>query len=350
MGAWRLKSRRGQLFQIQKENPDGQGIKFVEEGSSVAGQLLLDSNSLSDEEAFPLVEVDDTGDEAGSPLSSSTITLRNFCPPNGVVGSSGRIIPLDLGASFAKSESTDSLRLSQRSALPSSECDSQAPQPDEAGDGLGMFPRISRQRSAGSSSNEVMLFYCVFCFERFGNRTDWADHELSQHLETQRDWICMPWGPVEKYEEDGEEVCVFCGIASPSASHYLTHEDEPCAHKSTRERTFRRRVDLEKHFWNMHGQREIPDYLNRWSFEPQYEDWYWQCGFCDRSMSGWTDRVRHIGNHFQEGLSMFCWDPVISAGPIDKCTGTPVAWHPAANIDQGIRRILRVDEFSQVEK
>ncbi|KAF8856903.1 hypothetical protein BDZ45DRAFT_803804 [Acephala macrosclerotiorum] len=227
----------------------------------------------------------------------------------------------------------------------------QAPRPKELGDVAGIFPRISRQWGAGTSSlNKSKSFYCVFCFERFENRKDWADHELSQHLEKQRDWICMPWGPVEKGEGGGEEVCVLCGIANPSKSHYLQHEDGPCAHKSTRERTFRRKEDLEKHFWNMHGQRETPDCLNRWSFEPLYEDWYWQCGFCDRSMSKWTDRVRHIGNHFQEGLSMFCWDPFISAGPIDKGTGSPVAWFPAVNMDRGIRLTLGLDKYSQVDK
>ncbi|CZR70254.1 uncharacterized protein PAC_20155 [Phialocephala subalpina] len=196
------------------------------------------------------------------------------------------------------------------------------------------FNTPTRRISAKPRPELSASYFCLFCFDQFGSEEDWEAHECSRHIATQSDWICMPWGATEKLDT-GEEVCIFCGVVAPNTSHSSQHKDDPCHSRSVSRRTYTCKESLQEHLQEVHNHYTMTDRMEKWSFSPPADDdWYWGCGFCKRSIVGWTDRVRHIGRHFRQELSMSSWDPFVPACPIDRNTGMIVTWPSESEVNR----------------
>jgi hypothetical protein len=137
----------------------------------------------------------------------------------------------------------------------------------------------------------------------------------------------MPWGPSE--EMDGRDTCVFCGETDPEASHFEQHNYDICYDQETKDRTFVSEEDLREHLRVVHDQPAMSHCMEKWSWPPEDNAWYWNCGFCDTLLTSWSDRIDHIGDHFREGKTMSSWDPLAPPHPLHKSTLTRIAWLPA---------------------
>ncbi|CZR50403.1 uncharacterized protein PAC_00275 [Phialocephala subalpina] len=294
--------------------------------------LEKDSPLSSDDETVHIT--DDDVEDVPLFMGSSKSTLGHFSSRDERSKSSRRTILLDLGVGSSLRSSLESHHFDVQSLVSSSasclelSCCSDSDEMQEE-----KLRKATRESAGSPQHGRSALYYCLFCFDQFRNKEDWEEHEYSQHIGMQKDWICMPWGAVEKVE-NGDRICVFCGVVDPEPSHLSHHNHEPCYHGSVSRRTFGRMEDLQKHLREVHDQRTMTERMEDWSFPPEEDDWYWQCGFCARFLVGWTDRVRHIGRHFRRGLPMTCWDPFVSPCPIDRSTGMVVAWSPPVHMDR----------------
>ncbi|KUJ23925.1 uncharacterized protein LY89DRAFT_7284 [Mollisia scopiformis] len=344
VGMWAVKRRRRDL---KLGISSTKGKADVESDTKLAkDKLLEDSNSSLDSDDETVHIVDDVVEEVASLMGSSNSRLRRSYSRLSKPGSADRTLLLNLGVDPSLRSSFDSAYVDNPSILSSStsigtlELSTCADLRDMEEDGLATHaPRVTGNHQHVNST----LYCCLFCLKVFGSQEVWEEHERSQHVAMQKDWICMPWGPIER-NEDGHEVCVFCGLVDPDSSHCSEHNDEPCCHTSVSRRTFDCKADFQEHLEDVHDQFIISDCMRKWSFAAEDIDWYWQCGFCDRSLVGWEDRSRHIGRHFKEGLSMGSWDPVVPSCPVDRGTGIVVSWSPPIQMDR--RTLLTVQSES----
>ncbi|CZR51445.1 uncharacterized protein PAC_01321 [Phialocephala subalpina] len=265
--------------------------------------LEKDSPLSSDDETVHIID-DDIKDVALF-MGSSKSTLGHCSSRDERSKSSRRTILLDLGVDY-------SLRISLESH------------------------HFDMQSIVSSSVSCLELTYCSEPGEMLEEALGNAIRESARRPQHGRSvsktgFACL--GVIEKLE-NGDEICVFCGVVDPDPSHRSLHNDEPCCHRSVSRRTFCRMEDLQEHLWEAHDQRTITERMEHWSFPPEEDDWYWQCGFCERFLVRWIDRARHIGRHFRRGLPMACWDPFVSPCPIDRNTGMAVTWSPAIEINR----------------
>jgi hypothetical protein len=173
-------------------------------------------------------------------------------------------------------------------------------------------------------------FQCTFCLRQCEDMQDWKQHERSQHR--QQEWICMPYGPTENIH--GYNICVFCDASEPDTTHSSHHNSEPCSSLPVGDRTFIGEEEFREHLRKVHNQPAVTEHMqDNWWWYPRDDKHYWNCGFCDLLLTSWTERVKHIGDHFQEGMTMSSWDPLMPPSPLDKDTLTcasrfpPVGWN-----------------------
>ncbi|KAF5227352.1 hypothetical protein FAUST_11829 [Fusarium austroamericanum] len=152
-------------------------------------------------------------------------------------------------------------------------------------------------------SQECHRFQCTFCTESFKMKHTWTRHEKTQHLSLEQ-WECTPAGPTT-LNERSETVCVYCGAANPEATHFETHNHDLCHKRDKSERTFYRKDHLRQHLRLVHGSE-----FRKWPMEDwkvKHEDILSRCGFCDIRMTTWSERARHLAEHFKEGMTMADW-------------------------------------------
>lgn len=189
------------------------------------------------------------------------------------------------------------------------------------------------QRDGTSSDDASRPFQCTFCLKQCNDQGEWELHELSQHI-PKRIWICLLRGPVER--TDGGNICVFCSAADPDADHCSQHKFQQCYDEKTADQTFISKEALQQHLSTVHNRTEMSHRMQKWWRLRKDDEWYWNCGFCDTLLARWTDRVVHIGEHFNEGTVMSSWDPLTPLYPLDRTTLNrvalfpPVAWDATA--------------------
>ncbi|MAD83784.1 MAG: hypothetical protein CL912_12550 [Deltaproteobacteria bacterium] len=162
-----------------------------------------------------------------------------------------------------------------------------------------------QNRSLGSEildSNEALRkFQCTFCAHRFRTKYDWQRHEKSMHLPLEK-WICSPNGGIDVNPNNNEITCAFCGALDPSPEHIGGHGYATCASRPLSERTFCRKDHLRQHLRLMHGNSPLISSMEAWkSVTVSIRS---RCGFCDASLSTWSDRVDHLADHFSDGYSI----------------------------------------------
>lgn len=146
-------------------------------------------------------------------------------------------------------------------------------------------------------------FQCTFCTESFKLKHTWTRHEKTQHLSLEQ-WECTPAGPTF-LNERSEIVCVYCGAVSPEDTHFETHNHHLCHKRERSERIFYRKDHLRQHLRLVHGSE-----FRKWPMEDwkvKHEHVLSRCGFCDINMTTWSERARHLAEHFKEGLTMADW-------------------------------------------
>ncbi|KAF0640988.1 hypothetical protein FPSE5266_03297 [Fusarium pseudograminearum] len=152
-------------------------------------------------------------------------------------------------------------------------------------------------------SQECHRFQCTFCTESFKLKRNWTRHEKTQHLSLEQ-WVCTPAGPTI-LNERSEKVCVYCGAVSPEDTHFETHNHHLCHNREKSERTFYRKDHLRQHLRLVHGSE-----FRKWPMEDwkvKHQDIRSRCGFCDINMTTWSERARHLAEHFNEGMTMADW-------------------------------------------
>jgi len=141
----------------------------------------------------------------------------------------------------------------------------------------------------------------------------------------------MPKGPVERTGDS--EICVFCGVPNPDSDHDSQHTIQHCYNEVAKDRTLISKDALLQHLSTIHNQTEMTHNMQKWSRSPKDNGWYWNCGFCDTLLPRWSDRVVHIGDHFNEGAVMSSWDPLTPSYPLDRSTLNCATWFPPLGWD-----------------
>ncbi|CEL03643.1 hypothetical protein ASPCAL04795 [Aspergillus calidoustus] len=175
------------------------------------------------------------------------------------------------------------------------------------------FAQPQEQSIQASALVSKPKFQCTFCSRDFKKKFDWKRHELSVHMPSLSSWVCStPLAPEQSrliWRTGQEEPeCIFCGHASPSESHFRSHEFEYCAQGPISERTFSRKDHLWQHLYKFHGCRKwdgwTPDLS---SLRMNSDAVNSRCGFCDVTMDSWTEREQHMMVHFLQGMTMASW-------------------------------------------
>lgn len=181
---------------------------------------------------------------------------------------------------------------------------------------VNRVPRRGRKRHRGSlrRTNTVVrervdqskIFQCTFCNRDFAQKYDWRRHEESVHI-PQKEWICMPDGPVRTDEATGFRFCVFCEQPNPSNDHLRRHNHAPCLSAPQASRTFTRKDKLIQHLGQVHKQAQMsPTMQSSWCRRVS-RNVAIACGICGVRLFSWNERVEHISTHFVDGLDMRYW-------------------------------------------
>ncbi|KAJ1714667.1 hypothetical protein NYO67_3156 [Aspergillus flavus] len=156
--------------------------------------------------------------------------------------------------------------------------------------------RVLKSKSAKSGRK----FCCTFCCDQFRTKYDWARHEKTLHLNLES-WTCTPHGASVTSPITGRRHCAYCNMLEPGTEHFDEHNYQACLSGT---RTFRRKDHLVQHLRLTHNLEVIP-IIDDWKTPaPTVTS---RCGFCDRRLSSWEERVDHIASHFRNGSTMDCW-------------------------------------------
>ncbi|KZZ89770.1 homeobox and C2H2 transcription factor [Ascosphaera apis ARSEF 7405] len=157
--------------------------------------------------------------------------------------------------------------------------------------------------SSGSSKGkkELRYFQCTFCHESYSTKYDWQRHEKSVHLALDS-WTCTPLGAVDI--KDNKAFCAFCHAPDPDRQHLEEHNYDVCCDKPCADRSFWRKDHLAQHLRLIHNVK-FSSRMNTWRRTREHVKS--RCGFCDKSMTTWKERVEHLASHFRAGCTMSNW-------------------------------------------
>ncbi|KAM6522944.1 hypothetical protein FALCPG4_012552 [Fusarium falciforme] len=174
----------------------------------------------------------------------------------------------------------------------------------------GPIRRLTKKRrrapkgNGGRNLSQVChRFQCTFCTETFKTKHTWQRHEKTLHLSLEQ-WECSPSGP-STLNQQSEPTCVFCGLPNPGSVHSEAHNYEFCRERDREERVFYRKDHLRQHLRLVHDSQFMKWPMEGWKLE--CDNVKSRCGFCDISMTTWTERVDHLAEHFREGKTMADW-------------------------------------------
>ena len=165
-----------------------------------------------------------------------------------------------------------------------------------------------------STAPEGKPYQCTWCFRAFRRPQEWNRHERSVHFEMKK-FVCMPDGPAIRIVRPDHCVinCVFCGYIDPSPEHLnIQHGTAACLTKNIHERTFPRKDGLVQHIKRSHadGLWADPNELaDCWTRAGDVDEDYpcWECGFCGKDNMSWSERYKHVRDHFKVHADMRTW-------------------------------------------
>lgn len=162
---------------------------------------------------------------------------------------------------------------------------------------------ISIARTVSSLPSQQKRFQCTFCTDTFATKYDWTRHEISLHLPLKR-YICCPLSAVQQCSSTGNQICAYCGLASPTPEHTASHNHQYCQSREPDARIFLRKDHLRQHLRSVHECDMLP-HMDHWLLEAMWVNS--RCGFCGQRFTMWSERNEHIANHFKSGYDMSMW-------------------------------------------
>ncbi|KAI5300945.1 hypothetical protein KEM56_002078 [Ascosphaera pollenicola] len=148
---------------------------------------------------------------------------------------------------------------------------------------------------------EVKCFQCTFCHEAYSTKYDWQRHEKSIHLALDS-WTCTPLGAVDI--KANKAFCAFCHAPDPDREHLEEHDYDVCRDKACAERSFWRKDHLAQHLRLVHNVK-FSSWMNSWQRTREHVKS--RCGFCEKQLTSWKERVEHLASHFRAGCTMSEW-------------------------------------------
>ncbi|KAF4624924.1 hypothetical protein G7Y89_g13245 [Cudoniella acicularis] len=157
-------------------------------------------------------------------------------------------------------------------------------------------------------------YQCTFCQKRHGSKFAWERHEKVTH-EPQGEWICCkdqlsPWEVLDTtidYQTPEIGQCTFCWTSTAVAlpDHFAkVHKFQQCMEQP---RTFFRKDQLSQHLKVFHKCAVIDHrLLSKWH-RPLNRHKTYHCGICGATLYGWSTRMRHIGEHWDDRYDMKYW-------------------------------------------
>jgi serine/threonine protein kinase len=161
------------------------------------------------------------------------------------------------------------------------------------------------------------MYSCTSCCgHTYKKKSDWERHENGNR--PQRAWLCnhaLTW----------KNRCSFCNQDLPDQDHIkLAHKGRiPCCDKSSSldsSRVFLRQSHLMQHFKNTHPYVPFDNFGDMWKYNTQ-QTFDEKCGFCGYPLGSWSLWTKHIGDHFEDGMTMNHWQEpweTHELGPIKK--------------------------------
>jgi hypothetical protein len=174
------------------------------------------------------------------------------------------------------------------------------------------------------------LYYCTRKNCGYGTHSfaDYKRHEEGDKHWPQDRFMCLECPANPAPSMNGEPVCEYClvplsHLGGSMRSHYLQCET---ARKDCT--TFSRKDHLINHLRKDHGMINMNQIVSNWRYAIDSK-WPRQCGFCGVMFQNWAHRMKHLGEHFQEGLDMSSWKL-----PFSKSTDSrPQGPHPPKDDD-----------------
>ena len=147
-------------------------------------------------------------------------------------------------------------------------------------------------------------YHCTFCQNSYHSKYGWERHETSKHRPSEV-WECCSG---INFQES--KICMFCpdkGVR-PTTKHLKTHRYEHCAKRSVKLRTYYRKDQFYQHLRSYHRCYSGCVFLETlWRKDLDVADELWHCGFCSKVNMKWHERLKHIGKHWEQGLTMGDW-------------------------------------------
>ncbi|KAF8850286.1 hypothetical protein BDZ45DRAFT_196860 [Acephala macrosclerotiorum] len=160
------------------------------------------------------------------------------------------------------------------------------------------------------------LYHCTYkgCGHATHQFADFVRHEGGEGHWPQNRFMCLdccpdPSNPAHKVptDENGNPICVFCLLPfyllpGTPKEHFLG-----CTTARNDATTFGRVDHLIEHRRSIHGiigankakQKEINQTAASWKY-PIESDWPRECRICGVRFTTWDERMKHLGEHFQE--------------------------------------------------
>ncbi|KAH7311129.1 hypothetical protein BKA65DRAFT_518644 [Rhexocercosporidium sp. MPI-PUGE-AT-0058] len=145
-------------------------------------------------------------------------------------------------------------------------------------------------------------YYCTFCDKSYSSRYGWERQETTKH-KPQQAWICC------NTDRFLSSPCIFCWHPDPTTIHLKNHKYDRCRERSAQMRTYFRKDQFSQHLRAFHlcTAAALEELRSNSRFEWDSANGLWQCGICDVINTNWPERLKHIGRHWEHGLTMDNW-------------------------------------------
>jgi hypothetical protein len=159
------------------------------------------------------------------------------------------------------------------------------------------------------------LYYCTYpgCGHVTHSFADYKRHEAGDGHWPQNRFMCLKCIP-NVVDEQGHRICGFCNLSFSHMTGNIEEHSLLCVFARNNGTTFGRADHLVEHLRKYHPvkdnskakQKEINKEASTWKY-PIDSKWPRQCGFCGVASQTWEERMKHLAEHFQAGLTMKHW-------------------------------------------